>query len=557
MGVLNRIRSGNRAAGGDTITNITTQEGQQARLQGQRPRVASLATSQPPPPPPPLSGRNNSSEHPVAATKLQSPQPNTDMQTEAAQLQQPTLPSGGRRRPQPKFPAVSTNKSDNTTTTMSETAVVAQVYGPNANLYTDVLSVSPTASPQELREAFFCLRYGIYQQLSEEGDANGPLSQEERKKVEMKMDAISAAFQILSDRNRRAMYDNGISQKQVSEGRGGPTLPSPKRDSPITRRETTPSPALSIGQKRSNYRRQMNSQQRRPIHGAMNERKVPAPVFVGETVEETEEEEPAVVPAFNGRVTRSGKQVSIKTSEEVIDQHQEEDVSPTGVDDFESINKFKNVKLDDNKSSDHRENESPEPDERTYDDEDDRTYDDDSRTYGTYDDGEDSYYTYGDATYGTYDDSTYVTYDDDETYGTYDEDRGKYSPSHKTVDKPEPILKGSTTSAKTDKKKSNRRVTIHSHRGRGENVDEGCPFPGLDDAFEELAGTYKDFKTTMNQVGSAFLLSPDDIDKLSDKIRDAQVEMVENYEKQQVGKKQQKVKRGVKLPKQPKKAIKN
>jgi len=370
----------------------------------------------------------------------------------------------------------------------------------------------------------------------------------------MKMDAISAAFQILSDRNRKVMYDNSIAPKQ-------PALPSPMKDSP-SRQEATSSPALSIGQKRAHYRRQMNAQQRRPIQGAMNERKVPAPVFVGETVE-TEEEPPIqpVVPAFNGRGVTRGKQVSINTSEEVIDQHQDEEESPTGVDDFDAMNKFKNVKLDDNNKGDnHFESDVPEPDERTYDEDDDRTYDDDSRTYGTYDDGEESYYTYGDATYGTYDDSTYVTYDDDDqTYGTYDDDRGKYSPSHKTVDKPEPILKGKSNSAKKDNKNSNKRVTIHSHRGRGENKGdvEGCPFPGLDDAFEELAGTYKDFKTTMNQVGSAFILSPDDIDKLSDRIRDAHVELIENYEKK-ADKKQPKVKKGVKLlPKQSKKAIKN
>lgn len=505
----------------------------------------------PPPPPLPSSGRSDNSEHANAAK--QPPLSTTVMQqSEAAQLNQPMLPSAGRRRPQPKFPAAKTPAA----ATMIDTTVVTQVFGPNANLYTDVLSVSPAASQQEIREAFFCLRYGIYQQLSEEGGANGPLSQEERKRVEMKMDAISTTFQILSDRNRRVMYDNSIAPKQS-------VLPSPKNDSPH-KQEATSSSALSIGQKRAQYRRQMNAQQRRPIQGAMNERKAPAPVFLGETVEKEEEEPPVqpAVPAFNGRGTnRGGKQVSIDTSKEVIDQHQDEEVSPTGVDDFESVNQFKNVKLDDNNKSDnHNEaSESLEPDERTYDDDDDRTFDDDSRTYGTYDDGEESYYTYGDATYGTYDDSTYATYDDDnQTYGTYDDVRGKYSPSHKTVDKPEPILKGKSKSGKKDNRNSKKRVTIHSHRGRGGNSDEGCPFPGLDDAFEEIAGTYKDFKTTFKQVGNAFILSPDDIDKLSDRIRDAHVELIEKHEKQQGVKKQPtKGKKGVKLPKQSKKAIKN
>eukprot|EP00984_Skeletonema_dohrnii_P029078 scaffold19428_cov72-Skeletonema_dohrnii-CCMP3373.AAC.1 len=129
------------------------------------------------------------------------------------------------------------------------------------------------------------------------------------------MDAISAAFQILSDRNKRAMYDDSLAPKQGVVGRGGSTaLPTAMRDSPSRQYKQQAEPSLSIGQKRSNYRRQMMAQQRRPIEaGAMNERKVAAPVFVGETVEK--EEEPSVQPAFNVRGTR-GKQISIKTTEE-------------------------------------------------------------------------------------------------------------------------------------------------------------------------------------------------------------------------------------------------
>ncbi len=558
MDMLKRIRgSGSHRA--DTIAKQEQQQKKSASLQGQR--VASLV-SQPqsspptPVPPPPPSRPNHPSARPTKL-QLEAKEPVKQQPEARAPLNQPTLPSAGRRQqhPQPKFPPIET-RSDNTssksnnTAKMSEPAIISQVYGPNANIYTDVLSVSPTASSQEIREAFFFLRYGIYQQLSGEGDAHGPLSEEERKKVEMKMDAISAAFQILSDRNKRAMYDNTLAQKQ---GRGGGSIPASMRDSPSKEQSQPP---LSVGQKRSNYRRQMNAQQRRPIQVAMNERKAPAPVFVGEETVEKEEEG-----------TR-GKQMSIKTTEEAIGQHQDEGESPTGVEEFESMNKFKNIKLDGNKSSSNRERDSPEPDdddrtdERTYDDDtrDSRTYgtyDDDSRTYGTYDDGEESYYTYGDATYGTYDDSTYVTYDDDQTYETYDDERGKHSPSHKTGDKPEPILKGSTPKGKKSKKSSDRRVRIHSHRGRGENGEEGCPFPAFEDTFEELSGTYADFKNTLNQVGTAFIISPDDIDKMSDKLRDAGVELVETYEKQQAAQNQQKVKKGVKLPKQSKKAVKN
>ena len=382
--------------------------------------------------PPPSEPNPNRPTRAVTNTQLHQ-QPNPGKQPKATQL----------KHPLPESPAAT--KLD-----MSESAIITQVYGPSANIYTDILSVSHTASQQEIREAFFCLRYGIYQQLSEEGDANGPLSQEERKKMEMKMDAISAAFQMLSDRNKRKMYDNSLAQKQGGGGRGGVALEAPTRDSPT--KQSTQESSLSIGQKRSMNRRQMNAQQRRPTEGAMNERKVAAPVFVGKAKPEEVEESPARnVRGMSIReqmMAQHAKKISIKTTEEIIiDQHQDNEESPTGVDDFESMNKFKNVKLDDNKSGNRRENESPQPDERTHHDEDERTYDDDSRTYGTYDDrtyddGEESYYTYGDATLGTYDDSTYVTYEDDQTYETYDDHRGKYSPSHKTGDKPEPILKG-------------------------------------------------------------------------------------------------------------------
>jgi hypothetical protein len=476
------------------------------------------------------------------------------LQVQQKSAANPAPPTKPTRRPLPEQELQqlqqleTTLAAASTDTTMIETAVITKVYGPTANIYTDILSVHPKASQQEIREAFFCLRYGIYQQLSEEGGANGPLSQEERKKVEMKMDAISAAFHILSDRNKRKAYDDSLAQTQVGGEQGA--VKALSRDPPA--KETKES-SLTIGQKRSAYRRQMNAEQRRQIDGGLNSRKAPAPVMVGE-----ERQEKEAVPAVKGTSIReqmmgqSAKKISIKTAEEVVGQQDEED-SPTAVEEFESLNKFKNIKIDNAKKS------TPEPDEGTYDD-DSRTYDDDN-TYDdrTYDDdrtyGEESYYTYGETTLGTYDDSTYVSYYDDDTY----DDRGKYSPSHKTGDMPEPILKGSGPMSKRDKNKGNRRVTIHSHRGKGESGGEdSCPFPGLDDAFEELSGTYKDFKDTLHQVGSAFLISPDDIDKMSDKIRDARHELRENYEKQFDGGQNEQKKKGVKVPSpKPKKAIRN
>merc|ERR1711957_1132195 len=49
---------------------------------------------------------------------------------------------------------------------------------------------------------------------------------------------------------------------------------------------------------------------------------------------------------------------------------------------------------------------------------------------------------------------------------------------------------------------------------------------------EEVAGTYKDFMSALHQVGNAFVIGPDDIDRVADKIRDAKIEMGENYDRQ-------------------------
>ena len=89
---------------------------------------------------------------------------------------------------------------------------VTQVYGPTANIYTDVLNVPQDATSSEIREAFFCLRYDIYQKLSDQDPGRGPsqtsMTSEERKDIETKMNAITAAFQLLSDSERRKAYDS-------------------------------------------------------------------------------------------------------------------------------------------------------------------------------------------------------------------------------------------------------------------------------------------------------------------------------------------------------------
>mmetsp|Transcript_30027 Transcript_30027/g.63696 ORF Transcript_30027/g.63696 Transcript_30027/m.63696 type:complete len:760 (-) Transcript_30027:358-2637(-) len=201
-------------------------------------------------------------------------------------------------------------------------------------------------------------------------------------------------------------------------------------------------------------------------------------------------------------------------------------------------------------------------------DDDTRTYDDDTRTYGddtrTYDDTTsyaDETTTLGTETVDdhTVDESTWASeYDDDGTsYASPSQPRdggyhgGKYSPGHKKGKKPMPILKRGAANVsaangnvtRTDSEGTaqtgSRRVTIHSHRGRGEEADDfslfegaSCPIPSLTAIQEEVTGTYKDFTSALHQVSNAFVISPDDIDRMADKIRDAKIELGENYHRQ-------------------------
>jgi hypothetical protein len=111
---------------------------------------------------------------------------------------------------------------------------------------------------------------------------------------------------------------------------------------------------------------------------------------------------------------------------------------------------------------------------------------------------------------------------------------------------PEPILKSGIGKMghgrlriESDGATSGRRVTIHSHRGRGEHHDEesslfesGMMCPSLRVVQEEMNGTYQDLTRTWNQVTGAFIITADDIDRLSDKLRDAKIELGEQYARQ-------------------------
>jgi hypothetical protein len=208
----------------------------------------------------------------------------------------------------------------------------------------------------------------------------------------------------------------------------------------------------------------------------------------------------------------------------------------------------------------------PKDDDRSTDD--DNTMDDDDRTNyddetNTYDGNEET--TMGDTTYADdttmgedttyYDDTATMgsaTYADDTTIGEStwasdysDQDHpssGRHIPRHKQMkgNMPEPILKSTSRGKKVGGKNDDaRQVTIHSHRGRGEDYEESCEIfgeagacPSISVIREELNGTYQDLTHTWKQVTSAFQISTDDIDRLADKIRDAKLELGEHYTRQ-------------------------
>ena len=105
---------------------------------------------------------------------------------------------------------------------------------------------------------------------------------------------------------------------------------------------------------------------------------------------------------------------------------------------------------------------------------------------------------------------------------------------------PEPILKSKSSKKNAllnrQGSSSDRRVTIHAHRGRGEDDEytgeSMCPIPSFREINDEVMGTYTDLTSTFHQVLHAFVISPDDIDRMADKIRDAKSELAENYQHQ-------------------------
>ena len=101
-------------------------------------------------------------------------------------------------------------------------------YGQNADLYKDVLRVSPAASDQDIQAAFVARRYELFSQLQNASNSRAPTSKQspngkpvtdmtERQFTEKKMDALIASYRLLSDAEKRRQYNMSLSLAAAKE----------------------------------------------------------------------------------------------------------------------------------------------------------------------------------------------------------------------------------------------------------------------------------------------------------------------------------------------------
>ena len=105
-----------------------------------------------------------------------------------------------------------------TTTTTTVMSIVYQAYGPTADLYQDVLRIEPTATDREIRTAYFrrgrqVLKEpdgdGVPEGAGAGGGAAGPMSMSAvSRRSKLQFQAVSAAFDILSDPELKRQYDS-------------------------------------------------------------------------------------------------------------------------------------------------------------------------------------------------------------------------------------------------------------------------------------------------------------------------------------------------------------
>lgn len=83
-------------------------------------------------------------------------------------------------------------------------AIIARVYGPLANIYTDIFGISPDASQEQIKEAYLRTWKQTHEEL-----ANCRCSKR-RKQLVMRVNAVSEAYQMVSDNQKKAVYDASI-----------------------------------------------------------------------------------------------------------------------------------------------------------------------------------------------------------------------------------------------------------------------------------------------------------------------------------------------------------
>jgi hypothetical protein len=103
--------------------------------------------------------------------------------------------------------------------------IIAQVYGPTADIYKDIFAISPTASENELTEAYLRIRnqtQAKLDMLSNSGSSKSILNKKERDKAKQKkllvkqISAIYGAYHLLIDVEKRKEYDKSIGLKEQS-----------------------------------------------------------------------------------------------------------------------------------------------------------------------------------------------------------------------------------------------------------------------------------------------------------------------------------------------------
>eukprot|EP00546_Thalassionema_frauenfeldii_P014596 CAMPEP_0178930066 /NCGR_PEP_ID=MMETSP0786-20121207/21004_1 /TAXON_ID=186022 /ORGANISM="Thalassionema frauenfeldii, Strain CCMP 1798" /LENGTH=272 /DNA_ID=CAMNT_0020606503 /DNA_START=76 /DNA_END=891 /DNA_ORIENTATION=- len=114
--------------------------------------------------------------------------------------------------------------------------IVDQAFGPDADLYMDVLRVSYFSSDDEIQSAFFDRRSEIFGILSKLTDSQDEVSMSQRRLAERRMDAIVMTFRILKDPALRAIYE-GERERRIanrpdlirkSSGHNTPSMRSPR-----------------------------------------------------------------------------------------------------------------------------------------------------------------------------------------------------------------------------------------------------------------------------------------------------------------------------------------